>query len=493
MRAAPGERYADVAALAADLQRHLDSRPVLARRGQWWYRARRFVRRHRSGVAAIAAIAVLLAGFAFEREAQLRRTELERDKAQALAAFMRGLFEDADPSRTRGSRLTVAQALDLGVERLRDDAGLAPEVRAALLLSVGRGYTALDMGDRAIPLLREADALLERASAPPLERGRAKAALRRAYSMALDTASATVTGHEAIALLQRAPGADPDEIRRVRINLLFDHITVGDRPLEMLAAELESIVEGLERRSDADPELLIQALAALAVAQAAAGHDDAAARRADRALAIARTLYGPEDPALAYYRFTAALSRMRSDPEEAVRAYRRQIADYESTNDGPTPGLGAMLAYLGWTLERMGRHEESVAALQRAERVAGRFAAVAPDFHLYVLSGLAAQYQRLGRSDEAVSLLRPQLSRTDEAARRATAWAVNGRIRGLNVMGEAALQRGDAEEAARHFGMALAEAERRPDRARASLRSAAAAGLCSTGTVRPACPGLATR
>ncbi|MGY0556579.1 protein kinase domain-containing protein [Lysobacter sp. A421] len=479
MRAAPGERYAGVADLAIDLQRHLDSRPVLARRGQWWYRARRFVHRYRSGVAVAVVIAALLAGFAVEREAQLRQTQLERDKAQALADFMRGLFEDADPSRTRGNRLTVAQALELGVERLRDGGALAPEVRAALLLSVGRGYTALDMGDRAIPLLREADALLQRTGAPPIERGRTKAALRRAYSMALDTASATVAGHEAIALLEQAPDADPDEILRVRINLLFDHLTVGDRPLDGLVAELESIVDGLQSRDDAQPELLIQGLAALAMAHTAAGSDGVAAGHADRALSIARRLYGADDPALLYYRFTAALARVRSDPAAAVQAYRHQIADYERMNDGPTPGLGAMLAYLGWTLERMGRHQESVAALRRAEAVSGRFAGVSPDFHLHVLSGLAAQYHRLGLDDEAVSLLQPRLARMAERAHAGTSWVVNSRIRGLNVLGGVALRRGDGEEAVRHFLLALEAAERHPDLAQASLRAASLAGMCS--------------
>src|SRR5690606_33530884 len=87
MRAAPGERYGTVADLAADLRRALQSRPVRARRGQWWYRTRRLLHRHRGAVAAGVVIASLLAAFAVERESQLRLAQQERDKAQALADF----------------------------------------------------------------------------------------------------------------------------------------------------------------------------------------------------------------------------------------------------------------------------------------------------------------------------------------------------------------------------------------------------------------------
>lgn len=478
MRAVPGERYGTVADLAADLRRALQSRPVRARRGQWWYRTRRLLHRHRGAVAAGVVIASLLAAFAVERESQLRLAQQERDKAQALADFMRGLFEDADPSRTRGNRVTVAEALDLGTARLHDGPALDPGTRAALLVSIGRGYTALDMGHRAIPLLREADALLEREGAPALERGRAKAALRRAYSMVLDSASAVVAGQAAIGLLEQAPGAGADEIMRVRINLQFDHLTLGDMPLEALRGELGRIVAELEAQPEADDELLIQALAVSSMASAAAGEDAAAAAHSGRALEIARLRYGPEDPALIYYRFTDSLARIRSDPAAAVQAYREQIADYERMNDAPTPGLGALYAYAGRALAQLGREQESLAMLERAEQISRSFSDVSPDFHLNVLSGLAAQYHRLGRGEDAEALLLPWLDRLAARARAGTAWGVNSRVRSLNVLGGIALARGASEDAERHFLTALDEASRHAALVTESLRRASVHGLC---------------
>jgi eukaryotic-like serine/threonine-protein kinase len=56
-------RYASVAELAADLQRHLEHRPVLASPPGHLYRARKFLRRHRRGAfSAVAGLAFILSG-----------------------------------------------------------------------------------------------------------------------------------------------------------------------------------------------------------------------------------------------------------------------------------------------------------------------------------------------------------------------------------------------------------------------------------------------
>jgi serine/threonine protein kinase/TolB-like protein len=68
LRKDPAQRYASVAELAADLRRHLEGRPVAARRGTWRYRAGKIVRRHRAVAAAsLLATAAVLAGLGLER------------------------------------------------------------------------------------------------------------------------------------------------------------------------------------------------------------------------------------------------------------------------------------------------------------------------------------------------------------------------------------------------------------------------------------------
>jgi serine/threonine-protein kinase len=61
LRKEPGERYASAAAMAEDLQRWLDGRPVEARRGGRRYRLTRLLRRRRSELAAGLALALAMA------------------------------------------------------------------------------------------------------------------------------------------------------------------------------------------------------------------------------------------------------------------------------------------------------------------------------------------------------------------------------------------------------------------------------------------------
>src|SRR5436190_11417721 len=98
-------RYDSAAALAADVQRHLDSEPVLARPPSPTYRMSRFVNRHKIGVAAAAAVAVaLVAGLGaatygmVQARKQSQRAEAARKsaiEAQAAAERARDAVNDA--------------------------------------------------------------------------------------------------------------------------------------------------------------------------------------------------------------------------------------------------------------------------------------------------------------------------------------------------------------------------------------------------------------
>ncbi|MEM1246691.1 MAG: serine/threonine-protein kinase [Acidobacteriota bacterium] len=163
-------RYDSPAELATDLQRFLDHEPVTARPPSAAYRAQKFVRRHRVGVAfgSLLALAGLL--LVLTTLLQNRRIAAERDRAnrEALAAnaaldFMADLFNIADPSETRGNSITAREVLDRGAERIGSSFEELPEVRARMMGTIGRVYESLGLYEPAEEAL-EAALDLQRAS-----------------------------------------------------------------------------------------------------------------------------------------------------------------------------------------------------------------------------------------------------------------------------------------------------------------------------------------
>ena len=132
---APGQRYATVDALAADLRRHLAGVPVLARGPSWRYGASRFVRRHRLGVAASALAVVALmstTGWALW-SAQQARSEARR--AEAMYQFTVGLFNpDQDQfANIKLPDLPLKTVVERGARRALTQLQDQPEARVRLL------------------------------------------------------------------------------------------------------------------------------------------------------------------------------------------------------------------------------------------------------------------------------------------------------------------------------------------------------------------------
>src|SRR5262249_12638424 len=71
LREEPEERYASADALADDVRAILEVRPVAARSGDRWYRARKFFRRHWASVSAVSlAVVFLTAGLVITQRAR---------------------------------------------------------------------------------------------------------------------------------------------------------------------------------------------------------------------------------------------------------------------------------------------------------------------------------------------------------------------------------------------------------------------------------------
>jgi serine/threonine protein kinase/tetratricopeptide (TPR) repeat protein len=159
LRPEPERRYATAGHLAADIARHLRGRPVLARPDTVAYRAGKFGRRHAVRLATVAAVFLLVVGFAAGMRRQARRTAIERDRAEEVVAFLVGLFKSTDPTFAQGDTVTVRQVLDRGAVRVREELTGQPAVQATLMEAIGEVYADLGLLDPAIKMLERALAL----------------------------------------------------------------------------------------------------------------------------------------------------------------------------------------------------------------------------------------------------------------------------------------------------------------------------------------------
>ena len=131
LRKVPEERYLTAAQLAGDVQAYLEGRTVTARRGTFHYRAAKFMRRHRLGLAGAALVLAILAAGIAGVLWQARVANAERHKAEARAADLRelsnSLLSELDeaikelPGSTGVQRLLVTRVLE-HLDRMSKDA-----------------------------------------------------------------------------------------------------------------------------------------------------------------------------------------------------------------------------------------------------------------------------------------------------------------------------------------------------------------------------------
>ena len=138
LRKDPRERYGSVDQLAEDILRHLDGRPVLARRNTTAYVARKFLQRHKLGVAAAALVLLTLAaGLAstlWESHVAARRFEDVRRLAHTFLFDVHDAIQDLPGSTP--ARALIAKTGTEYLDRLAADS----RGDASLELELAEGY-----------------------------------------------------------------------------------------------------------------------------------------------------------------------------------------------------------------------------------------------------------------------------------------------------------------------------------------------------------------
>lgn len=133
----PDRRYATVAELAADLRRWLSGRPVHATPPGRLYRLRKFVARHRIGVAASLALALALAGGVAATLWQAGQARNQAERAVAVRDLLVGILQAGDPTTQGGDDPPASELLRRGADQVRDSLADNPHLRAELLQVIG--------------------------------------------------------------------------------------------------------------------------------------------------------------------------------------------------------------------------------------------------------------------------------------------------------------------------------------------------------------------
>ncbi|HTG33067.1 MAG TPA: serine/threonine-protein kinase [Thermoanaerobaculia bacterium] len=366
LRKDPGRRYGSAAQLARDLDSHLQSLPVMARPDTLPYRARKFVRRHRAGVAAAAVVVLLVAGFIGSLIVQGRRIARERDKARYSLTFLLDTFKDADPYHTKGERLTADEIMTRGAERVSRDLSRQPDIQAALMDAIGEVERGLGRYDRAEPLL---------------ERG---LELRSATFGPSSMEVADSLEHLGRLKQDRSAYADSEEL--LRRALAIKRSRLGDRRLEtakalnqlgdLLVTKGESTeAEKLHREAlsiamrveGAIGPTVAESLLLLAKSKKGLGNYAAAERIARQGLIVERKVLDPQDPGL--YRFQTNVGEVLIEAgkfKEAENLLRASLRAQRRILGQEHPDLAMTLAHLATALYRQGRWAESEAIHREA-------------------------------------------------------------------------------------------------------------------------------
>ena len=379
LQADPARRYRTVAALADDLRRFLEGRPVTARPSTLAYRAKKLVLRHRASAAAAAAAVVALCagtGLALWQAAEARRAErLARDherRAERMKDFVLSVFREQDPLLRSSARARpAADVVREGLERARSELGGEPDLQADLLSDLGAVQG--DLGD-----LDSASAALEQALArragtlaardKRLAETRlslsfvrvAQGRLDEAAELAEQTRSALAGEPGVAALLARA------ESHLGRIALLR-----GDarRSLQLSRQAYERAAAAL---GPEDPEAAFY-LVHVGIAAEAVGDLDQGVRSLEEAVARLEHRLGPSHvrlvvPLTALGDVLAAAQRL----DDAERAYRRALAIAEAQLGPGHRQVGALLKRMASVLSDHGQHAQALEHSERARSVPWR-------------------------------------------------------------------------------------------------------------------------
>lgn len=372
----PARRYASAAALAEDLRRWLDARPIAAQPDSRTYRLKKFVARNSVMVgsastvllALVAGLAVALWQANVAREqaglARLAATRAENEAAtgRRITDFALSLVHELNPhGRATSAPKTPKQLIVSSIARARAELKDDPDARAALLTKLGM-----------------------------------------LLSVSGDLPGADAAVQEALDILVLRGDGRTREIADAQFNL------AGIRMQQSRNVEAEQLLLAAFPTYAADPnsqKYAAMALSYLARIARSQGQPSLAMRRLIEAKVLFAEAWGADHPNTIELESNRAMLLVEQGRlADAEAAYRNALADYERIGGPDFPRMMGPLSGLAGVQVLRGRYVDARSNYQRALAI-GRAKMGASD--PYVINATMALIRLLcmtGRLDEAIEL-----------------------------------------------------------------------------------------
>ncbi len=409
-------RYSTPSGLAADLARYLDHEPVVARPASRAYRLQKYVRRHRIGVAAAAGLVMLLAAFVVMQGIQLRRTRLERDRANRerdratrITDFMTNMFKVSDPSESLGKTITAREILDKASEKIGVSLAKDPQALAQMMQVMGNVYRDLGLYAQAQPLLERSLEIRRRVlGAENPETLDSMNDLAGTLWREGRFAEAAKLSRETLETSRRVLGPDQHETLKA-MNILAVDLDEWGRYAE--AEKLERETLDLQRRvlGPENPDT-INSMNNLANTLWNEHQYAEAEKLNQKTLDLRRRILGPEDPDTLNSMNNLALCLMDLGHYAESEKMRRELLEMQRRVLGPEhPETLKSMTNLAMLLSREGRYAEAVKLGRETLDIKRRVLGPTHPQTVASMTRLANDLSHEGHYAEAQKLLREAL------------------------------------------------------------------------------------
>lgn len=421
MRKQPSDRYRSADEMADDVDLLMAGLPILARRGDTWYRWRKRIVRHRlafgSAALVLLTVGASVAVWQRERDAALAaavRAEQEAEqagrqarRANQAAAFLDSLIAGIDPELARGRDTRLLRDILVSAHaRIGKELHDAPDLRAGMERSIARAYLAI--GDH-----EQAWRLIEPQYEDMRRRGLADADLRDVAELAAAILHSSSRPAESSALSETLYEADRKALgandartiaaagivvrNRTQRGELQSAVDFGEAQLSVQGAAAEPVQSAILRKE-------------LAQTYSLQGNHERARELSEAAVREIRQQLGDDNPeTLQVQTGSAYIAYMAKRADDAVAQYRSLSDAFARVYGAEHPQTLILRGNLAGSLLMAGNSDEGFPILEDLLRIQQHVAGPESRQTLIALGNLATGHLRARQPERALPYFRRYL------------------------------------------------------------------------------------